>query len=875
MSHARRFDGYPDPRRIRLARSAAVLACLGGAVYLGWRSTQLDEVSPLGWILFAAEVLNWLTLVSAVPLMWSPRPRRWAPPATGTLDVFVTVCGEDVAMVEETVQAALAIDYPHNTYVCNDGRFARRDNWQAIERMADRLGVPCFTRTDGYKGKAGNLNHAYARTDGDFIAIIDADHLARPELGDDLLGHFHPRVALVTTRQSFHIDEQDTLGNQEAFFYGVIQPAKDADNAAFSCGNGVVYRRAALADIGGFSEWNLVEDLRTSYELHARGWHSVYVPRPVTRGTAPGTAAEMASQRLRWATDSLRLFFWDNPLRKEGLTWRQRLHYAQTTGVYYLTTASHVIFLLSPVASLVFGVTVMAPSSPEAYAITLGLFLVPLAVMLVAFAGPRGAIRLAQMQTFLAPVFCVAAWRALRMRPGKGEREGSGVTEKGRQSKLNGITVFQHATFALLLVAIGVGFASPDGPRWAALLWASLMAAVLATQNSMVSLRRETAQTVRIALTAPAIVAGAVVVLAAWAPVPGGAPATLASSATTEVAGLQPVARRSAGAGRAPVAQARPQKLVAPRRGAYLGAYNIDFADPSRRAAAARRYGPDLRILHRFQSWFGAGRLLDRGWLDAVDRRGAVPMITWEPWRKPKGADTAPSQRPGLLRKIARGEYDPYIRVWAREAAEFRRPLMIRLMHEMNGSWYPWRVAGNGNTPEDYKAAWRHIHGVFDDAGATNVSWVFSIDSLAGGPPTPRSTLDRYYPGRAYVDWVGMSGFNWGSDGAFPAWRSFAGTFRPSYDVLKGFGKPVMVSEVGTSSRGGDPVSWISDALAALDDLPDLKAVVLFDSDSQSADFRLGKAAVRSLRRGAAAHDLDPPLRVRRAPEQVGSLVSP
>ena len=201
---------------------------------------------------------------------------------------------------------------------------------------------------DGARGKAGNLNHALQHTDGEFVAVIDADHLARPDLADDLLGHFHPRVAFVATRQDFRIDARDRLGNFEVMFYGVIQPAKDADNAAFSCGNGVVYRREAIDDIGGFSEWNLVEDMHTSFQLHARGWQSVYVPRPVTTGTAPATAAEMAAQRLRWATDSLRLFFWDNPFLKQGLTMRQKLHYAQTTGVYYLTTAFAVAFLISP-----------------------------------------------------------------------------------------------------------------------------------------------------------------------------------------------------------------------------------------------------------------------------------------------------------------------------------------------------------------------------------------------------------------------------------------------------------------------------------------------------------------------------------------------
>ena len=66
-----------------------------------------------------------------------------------------------------------------------------------------------------------------------------------------------------------------------------MQAGKDTDNAAFSCGSGVIYRRKALEEIGGFSTWNLVEDVHTSMLLHDRGWRSIYYNYPLTKGTAP------------------------------------------------------------------------------------------------------------------------------------------------------------------------------------------------------------------------------------------------------------------------------------------------------------------------------------------------------------------------------------------------------------------------------------------------------------------------------------------------------------------------------------------------------------------------------------------------------------
>lgn len=862
---ATRFPGYLDHRRLRVARFGALVAMAGGTYYLVWRAQQLPEVGPIGWLFFVAELLTFGTLASAVPLMWSPRPRRWAPPPRGTLDVFITVCGEEPEMVEATLQAALDIDYPHETYICNDGRLAGMDDWEEIERVAQRHGVTCFTRTDGSRGKAGNLNHALRHSQGEFVAVIDADHLARPDLGDDLLGHFHPRVAFVATRQDFRIDANDWLGNTEAFFYGVIQPAKDADNAAFSCGNGVVYRRAAIDDIGGFSEWNLVEDLHTSYQLHARGWQSLYVPRPVTTGTAPGTAAELAAQRLRWATDSLRLFFWDSPFRKPGLTTRQRFHYAQTTGVYYITTSFQLLYLLSPPLSLLLGVRVLGDTTPWNYVWHVAAFMVPLLWMLIAFAGWRGALRLIQMQSFLAPVFALAAWRAARMSPKRRAKAFSGVTNKARQATVNHITLVQHGFFVLLLVSVGVELGTAESIQWPACVWAIVMAASLGTQNSMLSLKWDTAQSTRIAFTAPVAVAGVVALFAIWSPFPGGAPVQLASA--------------EGGPAQAAVAAARPEPpplperrgLLPPRRGAYLGMYEPEVAFAGATGTGLRRYGDTrLRILHRFQQWWGKDRWFSTSWAAQVHDTGAVPMITWEPWRKPKDSVTQGTQHPGLLADIARGDYDRYLHRWGRDTARYRRPVVIRFMHEMNGTWYPWQAQGNGNTPEDFKRAFRHVGRIFDRHGATNVSWVFSADTLAGGAPTPASELATYYPGDRWVDWVGLSGFNWGPESPWTSERSFASTFAPSVGQIETFGKPVMLSEIGSSIRADDQPGWYRSVLDGIRELPSVKGVVFFDADTPDANFRLSRSTLSVLERGTRERRLRPPLRTRRVSASSG-----
>ncbi|MDX6679633.1 MAG: hypothetical protein QOE31_3685 [Solirubrobacteraceae bacterium] len=860
-------------KRLWAARFAALAAVFGGAVYLFWRASQLHLLSEPAYVFFSAELVNYLALLAAVVLFWTPQHRAPPPPPPiADVDVFIPVCGEDVGMVEATLCAALAIEYPHTTTVLNDGRLAGNPGWRDILPLCDDYGVDCISRRSGTRGKAGNLNSALEQTDGEFVVVLDADHLARPELCEMLLGYFHdPQVAFVTSRQCFKLDSGDLLGHQEALFYSAIQPVKDRDNAAFSCGNGVAYRRSALDEIGGFSEWNLVEDVHTSYELHARGWSSVYVPVPVSVGTAPSTAAEMASQRLRWATDSLRMFFWDNPLLKRGLTLRQRLHYLHTTG-WYLVAAAHLVFLLSPIASILLGVRLLAPGTETTYGLLLALYLGPVALMLASHVGWRAALRTAQVQTFLAPVFALAVPRALLSPPRwRARTQHSGVTRKTSQRQLSWITTFQHAVLALLLLSIGLSLARPGVVSWAVVLWACVLAAALATPGSMVGLRRDASQSLRIAIAAPAIAAAVLVTLTVW---------SANSVNPVNARGVSPalaqhVAGRSTALPR-PLTQAAPtvtrvsQPLSTPKRGLYLGVFNPSVAGPPSHPVSLRRYsGMGLRILHRFQAWWGADRFLGRKWLDAVAAHGAVPMITWEPWVVQRDGSAMPNQRRGIVGEIAEGRYDLYIKRWARDARAYGKPLVIRFMHEMNGDWYPWSANSYGNTPAQFRAAWRRVHTIFRREGASNVSWVFSIDSLAAGTPTSRRRLDHFYPGSTYVDWVGLSGFNW-SDPRSGGVLSYERVFRPAYDIVKGYGKPVMMTEMGTATTDEKTApAWVRDVLKSTPTrFPRVKAIVWYDAPHPQRDFTLGARALRELRADAR------PVHLRLRPEAVTSGLS-
>ena len=192
-----------------------------------------------------------------------------------------------------------------------------------------------------------------------------------------------------------------------------------------------------------------------------------------------------------------------------------------------------------------------------------------------------------------------------------------------------------------------------------------------------------------------------------------------------------------------------------------------------------------------------------------LERRGIVPMLTWEPWvnGRPSNAIT--------LRGIARGRYDRYFRGFADAVRRYGGPLFFRPMHEMDGDWYPWSGYWPGNSPEMFVRAWRHMHRVFVRAGATNATWVWSVNQYSV-PHVSGNSIERYWPGSRFVDWVAVSAFNAGPVRSPYFWQSFDAVFGARYRELLKYRKPIMVAETGAPEAGGDKASWITDMFRSL-----------------------------------------------------------
>jgi len=356
---SKRTRRYHDKTLTRHARRniLAFLATVISAVaYLGWVAWHIDyNYWYVAFPYMFAEVISFISM-----LLWSEmmmRRREHAPSGLKLqnppppVDVIVTCCGEPFSIVEKTLRGAAAIDYPDFSVTVADDRHNLD-----VENLCANLGMKYLCRPTHEHRKAGNLNYALRHTSKPFLLTLDADQVPHRSILKILMGYFAlPEIGFVTTYQAFDVPKRDPWSNRDRVFYGAMQTSRDASNSAISCGSGVVYRRQALTQIGGFATWSLVEDLYSSLLLHAAGWRSVYHAFPATHGTAPAEITGHVRQRWQWAVDSLRLLFWRNPLFTKGLRWKQRLNYVGFGYNYLLFGLAYPIFYLLPIWGLFSG----------------------------------------------------------------------------------------------------------------------------------------------------------------------------------------------------------------------------------------------------------------------------------------------------------------------------------------------------------------------------------------------------------------------------------------------------------------------------------------------------------------------------------------
>jgi beta-mannanase len=280
-----------------------------------------------------------------------------------------------------------------------------------------------------------------------------------------------------------------------------------------------------------------------------------------------------------------------------------------------------------------------------------------------------------------------------------------------------------------------------------------------------------------------------------------------------------------------------------------LGLAADDVRDIDAFAATA---GAPVGMYEWFQSWAGDAPF-DAARADAARERGALPVLTWEPWSPGGGAQ----QPEYALARLIDGQYDGYIAAFAGQVRSWGGRLGLRFMHELNADHYPWGAGVNGNTAEQAVAAWQHVRRVFAAEGARNVVWIWCVNVRAEGT----AAFADLYPGDDAVDWVALDGYNGGTALPWGGWRTPEQVFGTSLDDLRELSqRPLVITEVGSAEQGGSKATWIRQ-LFELAAEEDVRGLIWFQYDKET-DWRVQstpEAATAFRREAGVPGRLGPP----------------
>jgi cellulose synthase (UDP-forming) len=257
------------------------------------------------------------------------------------VDVFLPSAGEPLSILRNTYRHVARLQWPGRlmVYVLDDS--ARPE----VAALAQEYGLIYLSRPNrGELKKAGNLRYGFEHSTGDFIQVLDADFVPRPDMTSELMPYFDdPGVGIVQSPQYFDVTDarlnwlQLAAGATQELFYRWVQPARDAVDAAICVGTDAIYRRAALVAAGGFARIGHSEDVHTGVNLAKAGFVTRYVPVNLAKGVCPDNVDGFANQQYRWCTGSMSLLA-DPEFHRSSLSIKQKLCF-WTGFLYYITTS--------------------------------------------------------------------------------------------------------------------------------------------------------------------------------------------------------------------------------------------------------------------------------------------------------------------------------------------------------------------------------------------------------------------------------------------------------------------------------------------------------------------------------------------------------
>ncbi len=333
---------------------------------------RFDHVANLSGFILSTLVLGWIYFLQLYfVVVFLQAKRSIAPiPAAGRYRVAMIVTktpSEPLALLQRTLGAMLAQDYPHDTWLADEDPSDVTRAWCKANgvRISTRKDVadyhrPVWPRRTGCK--EGNLAYFYDHwgyQDYDIVAQMDADHVPQPSYLTEALRPFaDPAVGYVSTpsicaRNAPKSWSARARMDSEAAFHGIFQSGYTGALAPMCIGSHYILRTVALRDVGGLGP-ELAEDHSTSMLLNAAGWRGVHAMDAIAIGDGPDTLADMITQEFQWSRSLVALLLTYTPRYLRHLPWRLRFQFVFCQALYPMIAMTGALIYALPIAALVF-----------------------------------------------------------------------------------------------------------------------------------------------------------------------------------------------------------------------------------------------------------------------------------------------------------------------------------------------------------------------------------------------------------------------------------------------------------------------------------------------------------------------------------------
>ncbi len=260
----------------------------------------------------------------------------------------------ELYVADRIIETVAAFEYPADKLqiqVLDDSTDETKDliAKKVAEVQARGVNIQHIHRVDRTGYKAGALDDAMDQVEGEFIAIFDADFIPNPDFLQKTMPHFdNDQVGVVQTRWGHINKDYSILTELQAFglngHFAIEQGGRNASGHFINFnGTGGVWRKACIADAGGWEHDTLTEDLDLSYRAQIKGWRFQYLEDVIAPAELPITMSALKSQQHRWMKGGAECFvkMWKTIITAKGVRFSDRLH-----GLSHLFNSSVFIFIL-------------------------------------------------------------------------------------------------------------------------------------------------------------------------------------------------------------------------------------------------------------------------------------------------------------------------------------------------------------------------------------------------------------------------------------------------------------------------------------------------------------------------------------------------